>query len=296
MINERFGGGASGGSGGWGWSTGSGSGSTIPGTPKPPPLPPSPAGNPLSGLNTGGASGFNINGGASSNMVEVTNLINSLNLAAQQTANRGRIPDGSALEAQSSQNIASQLSGQLPPDVMRMMQQQSAERGVSQGVSGSPNDSAAYLRALGLSSLDMQNQGQQHLSAATARNPAAPLYDPSQMVLSPYQSGQLINQNQGNQLQSGQLDLSRWVAQQNAAAEQSRISQSNQQIALAKWDAEQKRAADLARIEIERGQLANQTMQTNKQYGLKEYSKSYQPIGPGGEPFGEPKYSYQYWM
>jgi hypothetical protein len=47
---------------------------------------------------------------------------------------------------------------------------------------------------LGLTSLDLQQRGQQNLSAADARNPAAPLFNPESQLLTPYQSGILTNE------------------------------------------------------------------------------------------------------
>lgn len=63
-------------------------------------------------------------------------------------------------------NIGAETKGQLPADVLAQIQQQAAERGVATGTGGSQNDNAAYLRALGLSSLDMTNLGQKNFNAA----------------------------------------------------------------------------------------------------------------------------------
>lgn len=70
------------------------------------------------------------------------------------------------LSQQSLPVISSEISGQLPSDVQAQLNQQAAERGVSTGTTGSPNAGAAYLRALGLNSLQMQQLGQQNLSQA----------------------------------------------------------------------------------------------------------------------------------
>lgn len=167
------------------------------------------------------------------NLEEITNLINTLNLTAQQQANAARIPNATGLETQSSANIQSQLSGQLPADVVNQIAQAAAERGVAGGVSGSPNDTAAYLKALGLTSYDMTQAGQQNLTAALGRNPAAATVDPSSFVITPTQAASIANQTYANQLaawqaqqnanlQSQQLDLERWKAEQaNSLARQS---------------------------------------------------------------------------
>ena len=132
--------------------------------------------------------------GAAGSTTSTANLINSLNRSGQAAALGARIPNAGGLEAQSSANIGNELAGQLPPDVRALLGQQAAENATASGVSGSPAANSAYLRALGLTSLQEQQMGQQNLSAALARNPQAPLYDPSQMVLSPYQSAELTLQ------------------------------------------------------------------------------------------------------
>lgn len=52
---------------------------------------------------------------------------------------------------------------------------------------GGPNANAAYLRALGLTSLGMQQQGEQNLSGAVARTPRTPLLDPASFFVTPGQ-------------------------------------------------------------------------------------------------------------
>lgn len=122
----------------------------------------------------------------------LANLINSINQIGQTNANYGRIPNAPALEKQSSGNIQSELAGNVDPSTIRLMQQQAAERGVATGVGPtSPNSNASYLQALGLTSQQLQQQGQRDLSAADARNPAAPIFDPMSQLLTPGQSQQL---------------------------------------------------------------------------------------------------------
>lgn len=117
----------------------------------------------------------------------LTEAINALNLQAQQAANMGRIPGEQGLEQQSSNLIGQQMQGQVPADVQNLLRQQGAEQNVSTG----RDSQTAYLRALGLTSLGQQQQGQQNLSAAVARNPVAPLFDPTHMLITPYQQGML---------------------------------------------------------------------------------------------------------
>jgi hypothetical protein len=128
---------------------------------------------------------------ASPQLAQLTELLNKINLAGQTAANVARIPDAAALEEKSSANISDELAGKLPQDVLNLLAQQGAERGVATGAPGSPNANAAYLRALGLTSLGQQQTGQQNLTAAYARNPVAPLVDPSRLILTPTEAGNL---------------------------------------------------------------------------------------------------------
>lgn len=68
-------------------------------------------------------------------------------------------------------NIGSNLAGRVPTDVLSLLQQQAAERGVATGIPGSQNVDAAYLRALGLTSLQLQQLGHSQLTEAMQRTP-----------------------------------------------------------------------------------------------------------------------------
>lgn len=144
---------------------------------------------PTFNYSTGTASG-------SPGLTALTDYINNLNRNAQTLALQARVPGGAGLEAQSSANIGSELRGEVAPDVMRLLQRQAAERGVRTGSPEAPATNAAYLQALGLTSMERQATGQRDLSAAYARNPAAPLFDPTTQLLTPYQSGTLSLEQQ----------------------------------------------------------------------------------------------------
>lgn len=135
--------------------------------------------------------------GASGDIGQISDLINEINRGAQTQANQARIPLAPQLEAKSSQNIQSLLTGAIPADVQVLLSQKAAEAGVRSGSPGSPAAMSAYLRALGLTSLDLEQTGQQNLSAAYARNPGAPIYDPSKLLITPYEAAQLNLQQQG---------------------------------------------------------------------------------------------------
>jgi hypothetical protein len=91
-------------------------------------------------------------------------------------------PGWSAAQAASMKNIGNELAGVIPPDVMSAISQGAAERGVLGGMGVGPNTNTALLRALGLTSLGLQAQGQTDLTAATARTPVGKLMDPAAMT------------------------------------------------------------------------------------------------------------------
>lgn len=101
--------------------------------------------------------------------------INATNQAAQHAANLGRIPGAAELEAQSSQNIAGLLN---PPTQFAEIDVPSAAQAVASGTVGSPFAGVTGLNLTENERLRRQGLGQQYLSAAYARNPAAPIADP----------------------------------------------------------------------------------------------------------------------
>lgn len=119
----------------------------------------------------------------------LTSLINAINQQSQTHANLGRIANEGALETQSSQNIADALAGKVGSSTKALLGQETAESGIGSGMASD----AAYLRLLGQTSEGLQGTGQQWLSAATARNPAAATYDPTTGLLTATQGGQTTN-------------------------------------------------------------------------------------------------------
>ncbi len=127
---------------------------------------------------------------------QLTELINGINQSAQKAANAGRIPGGAGLEEQSSGNIGNALAGKLDPSVIQRLGQAAAERGVSSGSPMGAGSNADYLRSLGLTSLDLQNTGQSWLTQAEGRNPAAPVFDPTHLLITPFQQAQIDLENE----------------------------------------------------------------------------------------------------
>lgn len=137
----------------------------------------------------------------------ITKRIDELNRQQQQISLAGRIPGGADLEKISSGNIAGELRGEVPGDVKYLLAQQAAERGAAGGFGPGAFTNASYLRALGLTSLGLRAQGQADLTAAEGRNPAAPLFDPSKMIITPYEQAILNQRQQELQLQNERLAL-----------------------------------------------------------------------------------------
>lgn len=100
------------------------------------------------------------------------------NQALQQF--NANLPGYANAVGQRMENTQQMLEGDLPQDVVNQIAQQSAERGVGGG-GVSPNSNAAYLRALGLNSLDMQQQGAKQLSDNIADTPTAELWNPASL-------------------------------------------------------------------------------------------------------------------
>jgi hypothetical protein len=98
------------------------------------------------------------------------------------------IPGYDQQVATQSANVSQELSGQVPLDVQQQLQEQAAERGVASGFgTDSPNSTAAYLRGLGLTSLNMEQLGQQGLQTEIGESPTGQPFNVSSMFVSPEQ-------------------------------------------------------------------------------------------------------------
>jgi hypothetical protein len=97
------------------------------------------------------------------------------------------IPNYSALTGAASGVTGQELAGKVPQDVIDLLQQQGAERGVMTGSPLSPNSNAAFLKALGLTSLGQEQAGFGNLGQLVQQAPKAPLFDQSSMLVNPVQ-------------------------------------------------------------------------------------------------------------
>ena len=104
------------------------------------------------------------------------------------------LPGYNSMLDTASANTQQDLSGQVPQDVQNQLQEQSAERGVATGQApGSPNTNAAYLQALGLTSLGQEQTGMNNLSQLIGETPTGTAFNPASQFVSP-QDMQSANQ------------------------------------------------------------------------------------------------------
>lgn len=130
----------------------------------------------------------------SGNRANLTNIANLTQGADSISASGAALPFEMNLPGYenmlgtASQNTQQDLSGQVPQDVQNLLAEQSAERGVSTGQApGSPNTNAAYLQALGLTSLGQQQTGMNNLSALIGETPTGASYNPASSFVTPAQ-------------------------------------------------------------------------------------------------------------
>lgn len=98
-----------------------------------------------------------------------------------------RLPGYDQMAATSSGNIQSLLQGQIPDDVRMLIEQNAAERGAGRGMSGADIGNLDYLRALGLTSLDLQGKGEAGFTGAMNRVNQIPFFDFSKFFVTPEQ-------------------------------------------------------------------------------------------------------------
>lgn len=96
------------------------------------------------------------------NLPKVSELAKQYNeMSAEQlnAALEKMIPGYTKLRDQTTSDIQSMVSGEVPKDVENLLARKAAERGITMGTSGSQFQAYDELRNLGLTSLDMINRG-----------------------------------------------------------------------------------------------------------------------------------------
>ena len=191
---------------------------------------------------------FNTTNMSSGDLAALTASINAMNVAGENAAQAARVPGGTALSTKASANIGQELAGQLSNDEINQLGQQAAERGIN----GS-NTNADYLKALGLTIGQEQEQGLSDLNALYASSPIAPLFDPTTMLETPYQSGELA-------ASAAALSEKEKVDEQNYALALQQATDAEQAQA-EKYQTEEQQLAQNAALQAEKDQAA-QALQT----------------------------------
>jgi len=110
------------------------------------------------------------------------------------------LPGYSTMRDKVTSNISSYLRGEIPSDVARAIERRGAERGISTGTSGSSFDEFGKLRNLGITSLELQQQGLnaagRWLDSIAARTPT---FNITSMFISPQE--RIAVKQQENQFQ-----------------------------------------------------------------------------------------------
>jgi hypothetical protein len=96
---------------------------------------------------------------------------------------RANLPQYDALVGKRSNVIADQMAGKVGDDVLQQLIQSAAERGIVTGSPMGSGSNAAYLRALGLTSMDLQNKGLTNFSKAIEDTPVPQLLNPGSMIV-----------------------------------------------------------------------------------------------------------------
>jgi hypothetical protein len=131
-------------------------------------------------------------------LAQLTGQLDTATAAGAMAGLSQNLPGAAGLISQAGTNVGQELGGQLPADVLSFLNQQAAERGAGSGLAGSPEEDAAALRAMGLTSLGMEEQGQQDLGSLINDIPKGLQFDPSTMLVTPQQ--QLQQQQLANDL------------------------------------------------------------------------------------------------
>jgi hypothetical protein len=131
--------------------------------------------------------------GTTSNLSSLYGLASSVNQFNTQQAlqsEEATTPGYAGNMSKWASDISSLLSGQVSSDTKYQLQEAAAERGVSTGTSGSQASNSSYLRALGLTSLGLEQTGASQLASMLGSSVKT-----SNMDLSPYMTTASDQQN-----------------------------------------------------------------------------------------------------
>lgn len=155
------------------------------------------------------------------NLPAATQLASATNEANQNELLkrlREAIPNFDKIQSNVSQNIADQTAGQLPKDVVDLINRSAAAQNVAGGVSGSGFGRNLAPRDLGLTSLQLMQQGFSNANQWLATQRAttiAPQFDVSNMFITPAQQIQATFANNAGQWNVNWLQTQLKAAQSN---------------------------------------------------------------------------------
>ena len=109
--------------------------------------------------------------------------INTYMNKAAADAYRANMPNYDALMKNRSGVIADQLAGKVGDDVLAKLIQTGAERGITTGSPMGAGANAAFLRALGLTSMDLQNKGIENFNKSFEATPVPELFNPASIIV-----------------------------------------------------------------------------------------------------------------
>lgn len=144
------------------------------------------AGGAAAGLATSAAES---NLAAAPDIAKISQLINSLNEAQQQQLNRSRLgPQGEQIQANLLTNVEAGSRGELTPSEMRVLQQSVAENwGVRGFGPDAPAGIADYTNRYLRTQYEREQDAEANYARLLAENPSAPLFNASELMVSPAQ-------------------------------------------------------------------------------------------------------------
>jgi hypothetical protein len=131
------------------------------------------------------SSAITANMGNLSDLFKLFGGVNTFNSDEMRKMMERNNPGYAANAAKRGQVTADELAGHVPQDVVDMLINQSAERGIAGGFSGSPNQNADYMLRYLKGSLGQVEKGMSDLSTGIHDTPMAPLGNPASMFITP---------------------------------------------------------------------------------------------------------------
>lgn len=165
---------------------------------------------------------------AAADNTRLAELINSVNQAAQQSANASRLgPQGQVIQNALIENTQRGAAGMIDPSTEQMLRGRINQLYGSRGMGvDSPALSAAYLRATGQTVEGLEQQALQNYSQLLAANPAAPIFNMGELLTPSSTYASAANAEANRQQQAQQfaqnyaLQMAELQAQNQRAADQ----------------------------------------------------------------------------